>query len=144
MQSVLITTKIVSLIQHFVIKFVSDLLQVSGFSLCALVSSTNKTDCYDITEILKVALNTITLTQTCDSLYQSALATSKHWFLSVLKYGLNTYILLLGNWTCIITVSSNKWENYFLFHMYYKICILLKLKALVYSEWIYKSDIDSY
>jgi hypothetical protein len=30
------------------------------FSLCILVSSTNKTDCHDITEILlKVALNTI-------------------------------------------------------------------------------------
>ena len=63
MQSVPITTNVVSLnpshgevysIQHYVIKFVCDLQQVSGFS-------TNKTDCYDITEILfKVALNTIT------------------------------------------------------------------------------------
>jgi hypothetical protein len=36
------------------IKFVNDLLQVS------VVSSTNKTDCHDITEILlKVALNNI-------------------------------------------------------------------------------------
>jgi hypothetical protein len=43
-------------IQHYVIKFVSDLRRVSGFS------STNKTDCHDITEILlKGALNTITL-----------------------------------------------------------------------------------
>jgi hypothetical protein len=33
------------------------------FSLCTLVSSTNKTDNHDITEILlKVALNTITIT----------------------------------------------------------------------------------
>jgi hypothetical protein len=37
------------------------------FSLGTPVSSTNKTDCHDITEILlKVALNTITLTQDLD------------------------------------------------------------------------------
>ena len=62
MQSVPITTKVVisNPIQagctRYVIKLVSDL----WFSL---VSSTNKTDCHDITEILlKVALNTTTLT----------------------------------------------------------------------------------
>ena len=65
MQSVPITTNIVSSnrvhgevysIQHYVIKFVSDLLQDGG----TLVSSTNKTDRHDITELLlKVALNTI-------------------------------------------------------------------------------------
>jgi hypothetical protein len=50
-------------IQHFEIKFVSDLQQVSGFSRYTPVSSTNKTDLHDITEkLLKVALNTITLT----------------------------------------------------------------------------------
>ena len=51
-QSVHITTNVVSwnpingevyLIQHYVIKFVSDLRQVGGF-LCTLVSSINKTD----------------------------------------------------------------------------------------------------
>ena len=54
----------VYLIQHYVIKFVSDVRQVGQwFSLCTPVSSTNKADCHDITEILlKVALNTITLT----------------------------------------------------------------------------------
>jgi hypothetical protein len=56
-------------IQHYVIKFVSDLQQVVGFSPGPPVSSTNKTDRYDITEILlKVALNTVTLilqSQTC-------------------------------------------------------------------------------
>ena len=69
MQSVPIITNVVSSssvhgkvyrysIQYYVIKFVSDLWQVSGYS----VSSTNKTDRLDITEILlKVALNTITL-----------------------------------------------------------------------------------
>ena len=47
-------------IQHYVIKFVSDLRQVSGF---LLVLSTNKTDHHNITEILyKLALNTMTLT----------------------------------------------------------------------------------
>ena len=46
--------------QHNVIKFVSDLRQVGGFLRGTPVSSTNKTDRHDITEILlKVALNTI-------------------------------------------------------------------------------------
>ena len=41
-------------------KFVSDLRQVRGFPPCTPISSTNKTDCHDITEILlKVVLNTI-------------------------------------------------------------------------------------
>jgi hypothetical protein len=71
MQSVHITTKVVSLnathgevysIQHYVIKFVND-SRAAGWWF-SLVSSTNKTDLHDITEILlKVALNTITLTQ---------------------------------------------------------------------------------
>ena len=40
------------------IKFISDLLQVGGFSPNSPVSSTNKTDHHDLTEILlKVALN---------------------------------------------------------------------------------------
>ena len=45
------------------IKLVADLRQVGGF---ARVSSTNSADRHDITEILlKVALNTITLTLVC-------------------------------------------------------------------------------
>jgi len=52
----------VYLIQRYVIKFVSDLRQVGGFLRVLWVSSTNKTERHDITEILlKVALNTITL-----------------------------------------------------------------------------------
>ena len=48
-------------IQHYVIKFFTNLRQV-GFSLGTMVSFTNKTDFNDITEILlKVVLNTITL-----------------------------------------------------------------------------------
>jgi hypothetical protein len=44
--------------QHYIIKFVSDLRQVGGFSPGTPVSTTNKTDRHDITEILlKVALN---------------------------------------------------------------------------------------
>ena len=44
-------------VQHYVIKFVSDLRQVGWFPP---VSSTNKTDRHDITEILlTMALNTI-------------------------------------------------------------------------------------
>ena len=47
-------------VQHYGIKFVSDLGQVGGFSLGLPVSSTNKDDCHDIAEILlMVALNTI-------------------------------------------------------------------------------------
>jgi hypothetical protein len=47
-------------IQDYVIKFVSDLRQVGFFFPGTLVSTTNKTDRHDVTEIfLKVALNII-------------------------------------------------------------------------------------
>ena len=69
-----IITKVVSsnpahgevyLIQNYVVKFVSDFPQVGCFFPGTPVSSTNKTDRHDITEILlKVTLNTITLTLT--------------------------------------------------------------------------------
>ena len=69
MQSVPITTKVMSsnpahgevyVIQHYVIKFLSDRSMIF-FEYS--VSSTNKSDPQDITEILlKVALNTTTLT----------------------------------------------------------------------------------
>ena len=46
------------------IRFVSDLRQVCGFFSGTPVSSTSKTDCHHITEILlKVAINTINLNQ---------------------------------------------------------------------------------
>jgi hypothetical protein len=46
-----------------VIKFVSELRQVCGFSPGTLVSSKNKTDRHNATEIsLKVVLNVITIT----------------------------------------------------------------------------------
>jgi len=50
-------------IQQYEMEFVSELQKVCGFLRFSPVSSTNKTDRHDITEIpLKVALNTIILT----------------------------------------------------------------------------------
>jgi hypothetical protein len=50
-------------IQHLCDKVCQSLVADQWFSLCTLVSFTNKTDSYDISEILlKVALNTITIT----------------------------------------------------------------------------------
>ena len=46
--------------QHYVIKFVSDLRQVGGFLRVIQFPPPNKTDLHDITEILlNVSLNTI-------------------------------------------------------------------------------------
>ena len=91
MQSVPITTNIVSSnrvhgevysIQHYVIKFVSDLRQVGG----TLVSSTNKTDRHDITELLlKVALNTIKQTN------KQTVHKVKIWYCISLKNYCNVY-----------------------------------------------------
>ena len=75
MQSLPITTNVVSSnnpahdemysIKHYVIEFVSSLLQIGGFFLGTPVSSTNKTDRHDISEILlKVVLSTISLNPT--------------------------------------------------------------------------------
>ena len=48
------------LIQHYVIKYVSDLLQVGGFLRVIRLPPPIQIYCYDITEILlKVALSTI-------------------------------------------------------------------------------------
>ena len=54
------------------IMFVSDLWQVGGFLHVLRFSSTNKTGHHDINEVLlKVALNTITLTLCCEAtIYQ--------------------------------------------------------------------------
>ena len=84
--------------QHYVIKFVSDLRQFGGvlyttvcdkvcqwlatgrwFSLCTPVSSTNKTDHHEITEILlKVALNTIIQTNQIKNNYVISIDL-RHW-----------------------------------------------------------------
>jgi hypothetical protein len=43
---------LVPILQHYLIKYVSNLRQVSGFSVGSPVSTINKTDHHDITEIL--------------------------------------------------------------------------------------------
>ena len=43
---------LVPILQHYLIAYVSDLRQVRGFSVGSRVSSINKTDRHDITEIL--------------------------------------------------------------------------------------------
>ena len=79
MQPVAITTYVVSSnldkgrgVQHYVIKFVSDLRQTGRwFSPDTPISSTNKTDRHDITEILlEVALNTKQEKQTSGFYYE--------------------------------------------------------------------------
>jgi hypothetical protein len=75
MQSVPITTEVVNLnpsydqvysIQHYVIKFASDLWQVSGFLRVLRFPPPIKLDCHNLTEILlKVTVNTIALTLCC-------------------------------------------------------------------------------
>ena len=86
----------VNSIQHYVIKFVSDLRQVCGFSLGTPVSSTNKTGCHDINEILlKVTLNTKILTLTLHT---------KYFKLTSLHYQAN--LLFIGTTKCL----KNEWD----------------------------------
>ena len=78
-------------LQHYVIKFVSDLRQVGGFSPGPPVSSTNKTYLHDITEILlKVALNTIKQPKNLQTNHDSVY---KFWFCSVCLIYLPSMIL---------------------------------------------------
>ena len=68
------------------------------FTLGTLVSSTNKTDCYDIIELLlKVALNTITLTVTPSNVTWKRDKNSKnvivHFFFKVLTIYFQTITL---------------------------------------------------
>ena len=67
-------------IYHFAyIVIVSDLRQIDVFSPLTLVSSTNKTDCHNITEILlKVVLNTTTLTPLSSLLSGSFISHKPH------------------------------------------------------------------
>ena len=60
----------VYLIQHYMIMLLGYLRHISGFPLGTRISTTNKTDCHDIIEILlKVALNSITITVSTYNLY---------------------------------------------------------------------------
>jgi hypothetical protein len=72
-----------------VIKFVSDLWQVGGFLWdLRFVSSTNKTDRHDITEILlNVALNTLTLT-----MYISLISKLKIRYYTIIDFGIGCYL----------------------------------------------------
>jgi hypothetical protein len=71
-------------IQHYVIKFLSDMRQVGVFS----VYSTNKTNRHDITEILlRVVLNTITLTLILKSLeINNQIENQSHGFFVIHKF----------------------------------------------------------
>ena len=100
MQSVPITSNVASSnpaqtsdkvysIQHYVIKFVSDLRQVGGFSLYTPVSCTNKTDHQDITEILLKCYNPTLTKAHCFMLfcYISWRLDLKHIFNVFVMYG---------------------------------------------------------
>ena len=107
-QSVPITKKVVSskpvqgkvyLIPHYMIKFVSDLWQVGGFSPGTEVASTNKTDHHNKTEILvKVALNTIKLTSyEVSSVWPFSVSKKGHYyFLGTPVFSSNVLKLLLN------------------------------------------------
>ena len=74
-------------IQHYVIKFLSDMRQAAVFS----VYSTNKTDSHDITEILlRVVLNTITLALILKSLkINNQIENQSHGFFVMLPHIFN-------------------------------------------------------
>ena len=110
-------------IQHYVIKFVGDLRQVSGF-LRVPGSSTNKTDCDDITEIvLKVALNTIN--QTC-LLFNYLCKTIKSF-----KYKLWCDLSLVVHYF-FVSIQHSRWRTWLIIY-----CILYKIKK---SKLIKRKD----
>ena len=85
-------------IQHCVIKFVSDLRQVCCFLRVLPVSSTNKTDRHDITEILlKVVLNTLTLI--ISDILKSWVILCE--FISLFIFDLTSYQLYFESWFCL-------------------------------------------
>ena len=95
MQPEPITTKVVSSNPadvevysiHYVLTYVNDLRQVGGFPPGTPISSTNKNDFHDINEILlKVALNTINLTNQKDIYVKSGIILIKSFFYSILIY----------------------------------------------------------
>ena len=91
-------------IQHYVIKFVSNLRQISGFFLSTSVSSTNKTDSHDITEILlKVALNTINQTKPQEQSLYSAINFCLFYFSFF-------YLLHLYFCSCLFLIFFNFWS----------------------------------
>ena len=93
-------------LRYYVIKFVSELRQVSGFSPDTLVSFTSKTllffnGCHDIAEfLLKVALNTITLTLNPINICNFILYMNDHWMLLCKVY---VYCVV---WNCKMAESA--------------------------------------
>ena len=83
---------------HYVIKFVSDSDRSVVFSSLTLVSSTNKTDCNNIIEILlKVALNTIH-TPTFILLYENS------WLMEGIQLHFKTL------WLWVLSKHVNRWQ----------------------------------
>ena len=111
MQSVPITTNVVSLnpaqgqvysIQHYVTNVFQWLPAGWWFSQGTPVSFTNKTDRHDITEILlKVALNTITLTLVCKVFYRC-----------VIKQFKSKQILVIHTFLCYFRRKKQMWQFY--------------------------------
>ena len=131
-QSVHITPKVVSSnpahgevysIQHYVIKFVSDLRHVGGFLLGTPVSSANKTDCHNITgTLVKVALNTKTI-NLCNVL---------HFYLCSLHHCVfKTFVLEVSRdrHAQLYIASLDKWtfEYTILFDLYYIMSFVITL-----------------
>jgi hypothetical protein len=94
-------------IQHYVVKLVSNLGQDQWFSLGTAVSSINKTDCHDITEILlKVVLNTIAPPLLFISIYKR----TKNLTLIFLKVSLMTSCENSGLISTSTKLAYNVWK----------------------------------
>jgi hypothetical protein len=101
--------------QLYLIKFISDLWQVGGLLLVLRVSSTNKTDRHDITEILlKVVLNTITspIHISISIVYWYHI----HWNISVCKLYvyfayLNIYFKKQQGWSIVHKYGALIWKS---------------------------------
>ena len=123
-QSVPINNKVVSsnsahgdvyFIQHYVIKCVSDFRQGCVFFNCTPVSSTNKTNHYDITEILlKIALRIIFVLLPKNSVKQYTVDVSFMWLYSLLQEQLCT-LYTVGFCCIMIYIYEEQLRVYFIF-----------------------------
>ena len=101
---------------HYVIKFVSDLWQFICFLSGTLISSTNKTDCHDIIEILlKMALNTKPLPYKyiVDFVYKlSYTNVSVQIWLQSVRDLIDWLIYLLVDWLIIVSIQWAVFQLY--------------------------------